>query len=129
MYFQVARGNCVLEIECGPSAGISCVIYALKKFTGGLGDDDDRGSGDTFTWKKYFIKVRAHIYCRMITIYIEVSESHEDTACKLQIIRALPSKSNRNTPSMPRSSVVNTLMYKIERPQAFELTIFSNLTV
>ena len=31
-------------------------VYALKKFTGGLGDDDDRESGDKQVWKKYFTK-------------------------------------------------------------------------
>ena len=31
-------------------------MYALKKFTGGLGDDDDRESGDKQVWKKYFAK-------------------------------------------------------------------------
>lgn len=35
-----------------------CVIYALKKFTGGMGDDDDRtGGGDNSVWKNYFTKV------------------------------------------------------------------------
>ena len=28
----------------------------MKKFTGGLGDDDDRASGDKQVWKKYFSK-------------------------------------------------------------------------
>ncbi len=31
-------------------------MYALKKFTGGLGDDDDRESGDKLVWQKYFTK-------------------------------------------------------------------------
>ncbi|XP_067651800.1 uncharacterized protein [Haliotis asinina] len=51
---KVARGNCFLNIENGPHRGTTCVLYALKKFTGGLGDDDDREKGDNFTWKKYF---------------------------------------------------------------------------
>ena len=29
----------------------------MKKFTGGLGDDDDRESGDEMVWQKYFTKV------------------------------------------------------------------------
>lgn len=29
----------------------------MKKFIGGLGDDDDREMGDNLVWKKYFIKV------------------------------------------------------------------------
>ncbi|XP_021358306.1 uncharacterized protein LOC110453614 isoform X2 [Mizuhopecten yessoensis] len=54
----------------------------MKKFTGGLGDDDDRESGDTFVWQKYFTKSlddasvviatrkangeAAHLSCRLI---------------------------------------------------------------
>ncbi|CAH1780214.1 unnamed protein product [Owenia fusiformis] len=53
---KVARGNCFLSIHSGENRRTRCVIYALKKFTGGLGDDDDRTSGDDFTWKKYFNK-------------------------------------------------------------------------
>ncbi|XP_050396663.1 uncharacterized protein LOC126815154 [Patella vulgata] len=53
---RVARGNCFLQIENGPHNGTTCVLYGLKKFTGGLGDDDDRDQGDNFTWKKYFTK-------------------------------------------------------------------------
>lgn len=53
---KVARGNCLLNIHNGPHAGLTCRIYALKKFTGGLGDDDDRETGDDSTWKRYFIK-------------------------------------------------------------------------
>ncbi|XP_077983154.1 uncharacterized protein LOC144437995 [Glandiceps talaboti] len=53
---KVARGNSFLHIKSGPYASLVCVIYALKKFTGGLGDDDDRDKGDNFTWKKYFTK-------------------------------------------------------------------------
>ncbi|XP_059169816.1 uncharacterized protein LOC131951425, partial [Physella acuta] len=51
-----ARGNCFLRITRGPNKGSRCILYALKKFTGGLGDDDDRDKGDNVTWKKYFIK-------------------------------------------------------------------------
>lgn len=52
---KVARGNCFLEIcrDEGESTVI-CVIHALKKFTGGLGDDDDRMSGSEFIWQRYF---------------------------------------------------------------------------
>jgi len=53
---KVARGNCFLEVVDGEHAGIRCLIYAQKKFTGGLGDDDDREDGDDSTWKRYFIK-------------------------------------------------------------------------
>ncbi|KAK3086684.1 hypothetical protein FSP39_021920 [Pinctada imbricata] len=53
---KVARGNSFLEIHGGPEAGVRCVLQAMKKFTGGLGDDDDRDSGDNLAWKKYFSK-------------------------------------------------------------------------
>ncbi|XP_060066417.1 uncharacterized protein LOC132546716 [Ylistrum balloti] len=53
---KVARGNCFLHLTSGPETGVSCVLQAMKKFTGGLGDDDDRESGDTFVWQKYFTK-------------------------------------------------------------------------
>jgi len=51
---KVARGNCFLQITRGKHRGARCILYALKKFTGGLGDDDDRDRGDNHTWKRYF---------------------------------------------------------------------------
>lgn len=53
---RVARGNCLVEVhKAGESGdtGMMCGIYALKKFTGGLGDDDDRdkGKGAVFLFK------------------------------------------------------------------------------
>lgn len=57
IYFQVARGNCFIDLSDEEDSEISCIIYALKKFTGGLGDDDDKDRGDNFTWKRYFTKV------------------------------------------------------------------------
>lgn len=56
-FLQVARGNSFLHIDKGPEAGTQCVLQAMKKFTGGLGDDDDREMGDNLVWKKYFTKV------------------------------------------------------------------------
>ncbi|GFR81552.1 actin-binding protein IPP-like, partial [Elysia marginata] len=53
---KVARGNCFLCITRGPEQGTRCILHALKKFTGGLGDDDDKDKGDNHTWKKYFTK-------------------------------------------------------------------------
>ncbi|XP_061163447.1 uncharacterized protein LOC133172548 [Saccostrea echinata] len=53
---RVARGNSFLHIDRGPEAGTRCVLQAMKKFTGGLGDDDDRDMGDNLVWKKYFTK-------------------------------------------------------------------------
>ncbi|XP_033754337.1 uncharacterized protein LOC117337457 [Pecten maximus] len=79
---KVARGNCFLHLTSGTETGVSCVLQAMKKFTGGLGDDDDRESGDTFVWQKYFTKSldnasvviatrkangeAAHLSCRLI---------------------------------------------------------------
>ncbi|KAK7498835.1 hypothetical protein BaRGS_00009927 [Batillaria attramentaria] len=53
---RVARGNCFLRIDGGPYRGSRLVLYGLKKFTGGLGDDDDRDRGDNHTWHRYFTK-------------------------------------------------------------------------
>lgn len=53
---KVARGNCFLTLTTPSTTVTYNVIYALKKFTGGLGDDDDRDKGDDFTWKLYFTK-------------------------------------------------------------------------
>ena len=56
----MARGNCLLELSGGKKEErLQCVVYAMKKFTGGLGDDDDRDKGDNHTWKKYFTRVCA----------------------------------------------------------------------
>lgn len=54
-FYQVARGNSILEIDENGKTYYKLVIYALRKFTGGLGDEDDldRNSND---WKNYFIK-------------------------------------------------------------------------
>lgn len=46
-----------MHIDKGPESGTRCVLQAMKKFTGGLGDDDDREMGDNLVWKKYFTKV------------------------------------------------------------------------
>jgi len=52
---KVARGNCFLEIcDKDNDSAVMCVIHAMKKFTGGLGDDDDRTSGSDFVWQRYF---------------------------------------------------------------------------
>ena len=51
---KVARGNCVLETNGPKSKTYDFMIFALRKFTGGLGDEDDvdRGKND---WKQYFL--------------------------------------------------------------------------
>ncbi|XP_025115189.1 uncharacterized protein LOC112576733 [Pomacea canaliculata] len=53
---RVARGNCFLRIDKGLYKGSRLILFGLKKFTGGLGDDDDRDKGDNYTWQKYFTK-------------------------------------------------------------------------
>lgn len=55
---RVARGNCVMELRDSQSCDTyaDCVIFALKKFTGGLGDDDDRDIDDGFKFQKYFVR-------------------------------------------------------------------------
>ncbi|XP_052816378.1 uncharacterized protein LOC128242961 [Mya arenaria] len=50
---RVARGNSFLQLNSGRTF---CVLQAMKKFTGGLGDDDDREAGDMMVWEKYFTK-------------------------------------------------------------------------
>lgn len=57
IFQQVARGNCFLRIDKGLYKGSRLILFGLKKFTGGLGDDDDRDKGDNYTWQKYFTKV------------------------------------------------------------------------
>ena len=59
LFVQVARGNCFLHIEKGEHRGSQLILYGLKKFTGGLGDDDDRDRGDNHTWQRYFTRVGA----------------------------------------------------------------------
>lgn len=58
---KIARGNCVLEQKKpdGKSKSYDLVVYALRKFTGGMGDEDeiDRASND---WEKYFVKDSKH---------------------------------------------------------------------
>ncbi|CAF0716235.1 unnamed protein product [Brachionus calyciflorus] len=52
---KIARGNTILEYKENGSTKYKLLIYALRKFTGGLGDEDefDRKSGE---WRKYFLK-------------------------------------------------------------------------
>eukprot|EP00053_Salpingoeca_punica_P010053 m.90502 g.90502 ORF g.90502 m.90502 type:complete len:480 (+) comp15264_c0_seq1:219-1658(+) len=38
---RVARGNCLLQLDTVGKANTCCLLQSLKKFTGGLGDDDD----------------------------------------------------------------------------------------
>ncbi len=53
---KIARGNTVLVHTAENGAReYDLVVYALRKFTGGLGDEDemDRNAKD---WRKYFVK-------------------------------------------------------------------------
>ncbi|XP_060570893.1 uncharacterized protein LOC132729163 [Ruditapes philippinarum] len=52
---RIARGNSFLELT-NKAPRTFCALQAMKKFTGGLGDDDDRESGDDLVWQKYFTK-------------------------------------------------------------------------
>lgn len=53
---KVARGNCVLQLPDGVNL---CMVHALRKFTGGMGDEDDGddGADDASTlWRRYFLR-------------------------------------------------------------------------
>ena len=51
---RVARGNCVLRLSGQRDLFL---IHALKKFTGGMGDeDDDAAGGDDSMWRRYFLR-------------------------------------------------------------------------
>ncbi|CAL8101714.1 unnamed protein product [Orchesella dallaii] len=57
---KVARGNCVLElnkIEKGVivSTKYLFLVFALKKFSGGMGDEDDAPCSQS-SWEPYFLK-------------------------------------------------------------------------
>jgi len=51
---RVARGNTILERNLNGKKEYDLVIYALRKFSGGMGDEDEveRNNSD---WKKYFL--------------------------------------------------------------------------
>ena len=57
---KVARGNTVLysrdAAEPGSSAVHDNVIFALRKFTGGMGDEDEDQPDSNKTWMNYFLK-------------------------------------------------------------------------
>jgi len=57
---KVARGNTVLEYKDSSGKIIyDLLIFALRKFTGGLGDEDDLDR-NTSDWKRYFLKDMSH---------------------------------------------------------------------
>lgn len=53
----IARGNTILTFKKDGETHVSFPLYGMKKFTGGMGDDDDQeAGGDNVTWKKFFTK-------------------------------------------------------------------------
>ena len=51
---KVARGNCILETDGPDGKEYDFLVFALRKFTGGLGDEDDVDRGKN-EWRKYFL--------------------------------------------------------------------------
>ena len=55
---NVARGNtilCLRDQETGAET-YECMIFALRKFTGGMGDEDEQQPEDNKVWTDYFLK-------------------------------------------------------------------------
>ena len=53
----MARGNTVMLVNEGQGAPRhDAVIFALRKFTGGMGDEDEDQPEDNLVWKKYFLR-------------------------------------------------------------------------
>ena len=51
----IARGNTLLSFRKDGEDHICFPLYGMKKFTGGMGDDDDQANGgDNTTWQKFF---------------------------------------------------------------------------
>jgi len=55
---KVARGNTVMEIHNSSTGqtGHDMVVFALKKFTGGMGDEDEDQPENDLVWQRYFLK-------------------------------------------------------------------------
>ncbi|XP_037093842.1 uncharacterized protein LOC119113665 [Pollicipes pollicipes] len=54
---RVARGNCVLKLSGLGAPRHLCLVHALRKFTGSVGDEDDTADvGDDATWRRYFLR-------------------------------------------------------------------------
>merc|ERR1712013_919364 len=55
---KVARGNTVMEIHNHSTGqtGHDMVVFALKKFTGGMGDEDEDQPENDLVWQRYFLK-------------------------------------------------------------------------
>ena len=54
---KVARGNTVLELHHKASQHTEhdMVVFALKKFTGGMGDEDEEQPENDLVWQRYFL--------------------------------------------------------------------------
>ena len=55
---KVARGNTVLELHNSATNKTEhdMVVFALKKFTGGMGDEDEEQPENDLVWQRYFLK-------------------------------------------------------------------------
>jgi len=55
---KVARGNTLLRLRNAASKenSLEFVVFALRKFTGGMGDEDENQPEDDTVWKRYFLK-------------------------------------------------------------------------
>ena len=54
----MALGNSVLYLNDLETKSVTHdgIIFALKKFTGGMGDEDETQPDDNYVWMKYFLK-------------------------------------------------------------------------
>ena len=53
-FFQVPRGATTLKLT-GPESWNNVVLYGNRKFSGGIGDDDETNATDQQPWDKFFI--------------------------------------------------------------------------
>ena len=60
---KVARGNTVLEVHDTISHTVQhdMAIFALRKFTGGMGDEDEDQPEDDLVWQRYFLKPMSEV--------------------------------------------------------------------
>ena len=53
---KVPRGTCLFQLDSAGHDNMCCSVFSLRKFTGGLGDDDDVETADQADWKQYFLE-------------------------------------------------------------------------
>ena len=55
---KIARGNTLLSMRNAATntSTLEFVVFALRKFTGGMGDEDENQPEDETVWKRYFLK-------------------------------------------------------------------------